>query len=103
MITVHAQLIAFEKDIGGYITYVFKNLDKAPFGHNYIMCKRWPNWECCTIELNDSGFLSYETVEAGVDTWYNKETQEHVPYNFSDIVFLDFIPDKIDTSKEIIL
>lgn len=103
MITIHAQLIAMEQDIGGYITYVFKNLEQAPFGQSYVMCKRWPNWDCVQVHINDVGFLKYMEVIAGRDYWINKETGEQVPYNYSDVVFLDFIPDKIDTSKEIIL
>lgn len=103
MITIHGQLVALEKDIGGYITYVFKNLENAPFGYNYVMCKRWPNWECVQVNLGDVGYLTYMDVVAGRDTWYDKETQQEIPYNYSDVVFLNFVPDKIDNSKEIIL
>lgn len=103
MITVHAQLIGVEKDIMNYITYVFKNLDSAPFGHNYIMCTRFPNWQHGALELNDSGYLTYMEVVAGKDTWYDKTTGQDIPYNYSNLVFIKFVSDKIDTSKEIIL
>lgn len=104
MTTIHAQLVAFEQDLLNYITYVFKNLDNAPFGHNYIMCKRFPNWQSGPINLGDSGFLTYDVVESGRDTWYDKNTGQNIPYNYSDIIFISFTKDKnIDTSKEIIL
>lgn len=103
MMTVHAQLVAVERDIMDYTTYVFKNLDKAPFGHNYIMCTRWPNWQCGPVELNDVGYLTYNEVVAGRDSWFDKETGKEVPYNYSNLVFIKFVPDKPDTSKEIIL
>lgn len=103
MITIHAQLIGVEKDIMDYTTYVFKNLDSAPFGHNYVMCTKFPNWQHGSIELDTTGFLTYNEVIAGQTCWYDRETGQEVPYNYSNLVFIKFVPDKLDTSKEIIL
>lgn len=99
--TIKCQLIAQECDIGGYIIYVFKNLDKAPFGHNYIMVTRWPNWEHRSLELGEIGYLNYREVVAGVDTWY--DGTNFIPYNYTNIIFIKFVKEQDNSKKDIIL
>lgn len=101
MNTIYAKLIAKEKDLLDYTTYVFYNLDKAEFGKQYIMVTRWPNWQSRELQINDVGYLTYMEVIAGIDTWY--DGTQMIPYNYSNIVFIKFVPEVENTSKDIIL
>lgn len=90
---LHGELITFKEDCG-YITYVFKNLDECDILHKYLMCIRFPNWDCATLSVGDRGFVEYREVYGGIDKWYDKASDTFVPYKFTDIHFLDFIFDK---------
>lgn len=102
MVTLRCKLLAKEKDFAGYITYVFQNLEINPtFGHKYIMMTRWPNWQHRNIEIDEIGYVTYKEVQAGIDTWY--DGTKFVSYNYTNIVFIKFVKEKPDNSKEIVL
>lgn len=101
MVTIYCKLLAKEHDIGGYTTYVFKNLDNAPFGHQYLMCTRWPNWEHRNLDIGEKGYLTYKEVIAGVDSWY--DGKDFIPYNYTNIIFIKFVKENKDNLKQIIL
>lgn len=103
MQTIHCQLIASEHDICGYITYVFKSLDEAPFGKKYLMLTRLPNWDHRPIDLQERGYLTFKEVEAGVDKWYCPETGQMIPYNYTNIYFIKFVKEQVDNKKDVIL
>ena len=104
MTTIKCQLIAFENDFLGYITYVFKVLEEgAGFGQHYLMVTRLPNWSHSPIELNDIGYLTYNEVIAGKDSWYCKETGQFIPYNYTNIYFVKFVKENKDNLKDIII
>lgn len=86
--TVLAQLVASDTDSLGYITYVFKRLDKLD-DSQYVMCVRYPNWNHRRIDLGEKGFLSFLEVKAGEDKWFDGKNM--IPYNYSSIQFLKFI------------
>lgn len=86
--TVLAQLVASSTDNCGYITYVFKCLEDN-VESNYIMCTRYPNWDHRSLKLGEEGFLTYEEIRAGVDTWYDGNSMK--PYKYNSIQFLKFI------------
>lgn len=68
------------------------------------MVTRLPNWQCREVEINEIGFLEYNSVIAGKDCWYQKETNTMIPYNYTNNYFINFIVEKEDNySKEIIL
>ena len=88
----------------GYITYVFKCLESnIPFGHHYCMMTRLPNWQCRDVEIGEIGYVTYNEVEAGKDKWFCPETGQMIPYNYTNIYFVKFIKEKVDSSKDIIL
>ena len=89
----HGKLIASKEDCG-YITYVFENLDSCDMLHKYLMCVRFPNWECPILNIGDMGFVKFKEVIAGIDKWYDKDLDTFVPYKFTDIHFLNFVFDK---------
>lgn len=102
MITLKSEVVTKEYDIGGYVIYVFKNLDNnPPFGYKYIMITRWPNWNDKDPEIGEIGYITYKEVVAGVDTWF--DGTKFVPYNYTNLVYIKFVKEKLDNSKEIIL
>ena len=85
-----------------YTTYVFKCLEKdVTYETRYIMCTRFPNWETPTVEIGDSGYLLFREVEAGIDSWYNG--QNMIPYRYSGIHFINFVPKQEKIKKEYIM
>ena len=102
LVTVYCQLVASETDIMGYTTYVFKNLEDAPFGHKYLMITRMPRWEHREWDLGEIGYVTYNEVIAGVDKWYSPDTGQMIPYNYTNIYFIKFVR-KVDSSKKDII
>ena len=104
MLTVYSQLVACENDALGYITYVFKCLEPNPgFGHNYIMVTRFPNWDHRSLDVGEIGYLTYNEVVAGKDKWFCPENGQFVPYNYTNIYFVKFVQEKVDSSKKDII
>ena len=93
--TVKAKLIQSKTDGCDYTTYVFEIVDeedKTRLGCKYVMCVRYPNWEHETICYYEPGFLEILEVLAGIDKYY--KNGDMIPYNYSNIQFLKFIPDR---------
>lgn len=100
--TTLCKLIEIECDISNYITYVFKILDsdEANFlGSLYVMCVRYPNWDHRMLNKGEFGYLTYNIVAAGIDTW----GQECTPYKYSAIQFIKFVDEKNDKEKDLII
>ncbi len=92
--TIHCKLLA--KKEGIYTIYVFQQDDNS-----YIMCTQLPHWGIYNINIGDSGFLTYEEVQAG-ESYFDRDTQTQKVYQFSNTYFKDFIKDQ-EKTKEIIL
>ena len=101
--TIHCQLLAKEEDLMNYQTLVFKNLDEAPFGCNDCMVTVWPNWESYIPIVGEIGYLTYNSVTAGVDTYYDRELNSIVKYNFTNLVFDKFVREQDNSKKDIII
>lgn len=103
VITLHCKLLAKEHDLLGYTSYVFKNLENAPFGNRYILCTRWPNWQCRSIDIGEEGFLTYQEIIAGQDSWWDGD--KYIPYNYSNLVFIKFIKEgkELDSKEKVII
>lgn len=103
MFTIKAELVAKEHDLLGYTTYVFKCLEaNIPFGHNYVMCTRCPNWDARNIDIGEIGYLEYEEVHAG-EKWYNPQDGTYVPYKYTNIYFIKFVKKEDNSKKDIII
>ncbi len=102
MPTIHAELLAVNEDFAGYTTYVFRNLESEDIYTKYIMCTRFPNWECRILNVGDRGYLSFKENIAGVDKWYNPSNNTMNYYNYSCVQFIKFV-DECPIKKEIIL
>lgn len=102
-LTIHCKLLAKEVDLMDYQTLVFKNLDRAPFGCEYCMVTVWPNWESYIPEIGDIGYLTYNSVTGGVDTYYDRTLDTIVKYNFTNLVFNKFVKETDNSKKDIII
>lgn len=102
-LTIHCKLLAKEVDLMDYQTLVFKNLDKAPFGCEYCMVTVWPNWESYIPEVGDIGYLTYDSVTGGVDTYYDRTLDTIVKYNFTNLIFNKFVREIDNSKKDIII
>ena len=101
---VKSKLIALEHDILDYHTLVFKVLENnLPFGHSYLMVTVFPNWQTPIPSLEEVGYLMYDQVIGGLDTYYDRSTDSIVKYNFSNLIFKKFVKEVDSYNKDIIL
>lgn len=64
----------------------------------------WPNWESRVPDIGEIGYLNYEEARAGIDKYYDKNKQEFVVYNFTNLIFIKFVKENEDNfNKDIIL
>ena len=88
MKTFKGKLVALRHELGGYITYVFQNLDSSL---EYELCVRMPNWEVPFPVINDEGYVTINEVIGGKDTWYDKNEEKHKVFNYTNVFFINFI------------
>ena len=98
--TIHAKLLTYREEYGGYYVYVFEDLDCLYPAQRYKITVRFPNWDCPVINIGDRGYLNYKEVVAGKDTWWDKNTQMNRFYNYTNSIFENFIHEKPE-EKEI--
>jgi hypothetical protein len=104
VITLRCELVAKESDLLDYQNLVFKNLEpNPPFGKQYILCVRFPNWQHRELEVGEIGFLTYKETVAGRDHWYDSTTGKEVPYNYSNLIFIKFVKEPDNSKKDIII
>lgn len=63
----------------------------------------FPNWESRIPEVEENGYLEYDEVEAGKDTYYDRTTDSIVKYNFSNLIFKRFVREQDNSNKNIII
>lgn len=101
---IKCRLVANECDILNYHTLVFKVLENnCPFGHSYTMVTVFPNWQSIIPEVGDIGYLEYDEVEGGIDTYYDRNLDSIVKYNFSNLIFKKFVKEQDNSKKDIII
>lgn len=91
-ITYRVKLLAKQCENLGYINYVFENLESMNNTYKYFKCVRFPNWNCNNFDIYDEGFVTVRYVREGIDTWF--DGVKFIPYNYTNIIFLNFIPIK---------
>lgn len=96
-ITLYAKLKAVYQDIGGYITYVFENLEFKDYEYQYIMCVQFPNWNQDPIEIGDIGYVNVRYVKEGISQWYDGEKMN--VYKYTNVIFLKFIKEQEPVDK----
>ena len=97
--TLRVKLKAFRDD-GGYIKYVFQDLDKEA---HFILCTKFPNWDTPLIKIDDRGFLRYKEIYAGKSEWYDPETKDFIPYKYDALQFLDFVHENEYKDRNILI
>lgn len=101
-ITIYAVCLREFMDSLGYVTYVFEDLKFSDPDFRYIMCVKFPNWNNPTFYPGDKGYLNIRYIQAGKDKWFNGK--DFVPYNYTNIQFLKFIPEKVKpNNSELVL
>ena len=95
-ITFHVKLLTKTIELGGYITYVFKNLNPISWEYENIMCVQFPNWEQSEININDVGYVNVRYVKEGISQWYDGEKMN--VYKYTNVIFLKFVhePNKVN-------
>lgn len=91
---IKAKLLEKREEFGGYIIYVFENLNYTQWNNQYVMTVRFPNWEAPFLNIGDIGYLNYKEVIAGETTWWNKTSQSKNLYNYDNIIFINFVEEK---------
>lgn len=91
MITLKAKLIEYTEEFGGYIVYIFENLEFTNWDNRYIMCIRYPNWDQVPFALNSEGYLTFTLIEAG-NKYYDARSGENRIYTYTHNRFDKFIP-----------
>lgn len=76
----------------GYTLYVFQNLDYKYLEEKYITLVRFPNWNNNSFSIDEEGYVHFKIVEAGKDLWYNNKEERFQYYNYTNCIFLEFIP-----------
>lgn len=99
--TIKAKLLAEKKDLFGYTLYVFQDLENYNIHEKYITLVRFPNWEQSPFNINEEGFVHFKIVEAGQDEWYDPNSKRFYYYNYTNMIFLQFIPLKPTTGDQI--
>lgn len=97
MNTIYAELIAGREELGGYVKYVFRNLENG----KPILCTKFPNWDCPPIKLHTAGYLKYKEIIAGKDTWYDHANDVFRFYKYDADQFIDFVEAILDRDAEI--
>lgn len=95
------RLLSQIRDSGGYTTYGFVLLDREDIeltGTKYVVCVRYPNWNCKAIKNGDVGILHFVEILAGKDAWYNGNG--FTPYRYNAWQFLKFIPEQEEDNNQ---
>ena len=87
MITIYAKLLAGKRELGGYVKYVFQDLDTK----KYILSTKFPNWNSDPIKLDTIGYLKYEKISAGE---LYPIRNDRVPYKYTIDKFISFEEEK---------
>ena len=89
---IHGKLLAGVKDPMGYLTYVFRILDEEfTKDTKYVMCVQCPNWDSPTLTIGDIGYVYFEIIKAGKDTWW--DGSQMIPYKYNMNQFMKFVPE----------
>lgn len=100
-IALYVQLKAKNIDVGGYITYVFENLNFQTYENQYVMCVQFPNWNQSEICIGDVGYVNVRYVKEGISQWYDGEKMN--VYKYTNVVFLKFVKEPEKVNKEILI
>lgn len=100
MLTIKAKLVEYVEDFGGYISYVFQNLESDRWDNKYMLCIRYPNWDHPDIPLDKEGYLTFTTIYCG-EKYYEPRTGETKIYTYTHNRFDKFIliQDRITDEK----
>ena len=99
--TFYVKVNAVCPDLGGYIIYVFENLDCKDHELKYFMCTRFPNWEHSEVNVGDVGYVNIRYAVEGNSEWYDGEKMN--VYKNTYMVFLRFIKEPVKINNEFLI
>lgn len=102
MITLYAELVAFANDLGGYINYVFKNLESDSWDNKYILCTQYPNWDQSPLKVGDIGYLTYTEIIGGT-SYYSIKDRDTKIYGYTHNRFDRFIQERETDDNKIVI
>lgn len=103
MVTL-GKLVASCEDFGHYTHYVFEVLEEDLRKQTkYILCTMFPRWESVPITIGEVGFVEFVEIKAGITTWYDKECNQQIPYNYDMVQFIRFVRKPIEDNQEYII
>lgn len=95
MTTIFSVLVSKLDEGLGYTTYVFQNLEESKWDLKYKMVTRCPNWDHRSINIGETGFLTYDDHIAGKDTWFDGKNMQFYRYTMSQFIKFIAKPDNI--------
>lgn len=98
MISIKAKINVIRQEFGGYITYIFENLESTSWTNKYILVTRYPNWEDSFPNIGDVGYITYSEIICG-EEYFNTRTQKYEKYQSTHFRYDKFlIEQKIDNN-----
>lgn len=99
MITIYCKIKAIQKS--QYTLIVVEDLNRSYEDDlKYVAVTLLPNWQQKPFELDDIGYLTFDSVDAG-DKFFNRDLNEEDMYRYTANYFISFIPEnkKIDMTQ----
>lgn len=90
MITIYCKIKAIQKS--QYTLVIAEDLNRSfEDDLKYVAVTLLPNWQQKAFDVDDEGYLTFESVDAG-EKFFNRETNEHEIYRFTANYFHSFVP-----------
>ena len=99
MITIYCKIKAIQRS--QYTLVIVEDLNRSfEDDLKYVAATVLPNWQQKEFFVNDEGYLTFESVDAG-DKFYNRELDEEGIYKYTANYFISFVPvqEKIELSQ----
>lgn len=98
-ITIYCKIKAIDE--GQYTLIVVEDL-KRDYNDDlkYVTVVKLPNWDSKIFQVDDVGFLQFESVIGGETMYFNRNTSELDTYIYTNNYFLNFIKERDKCEQE---
>lgn len=98
-ITIYCKIRAIDK--GLYTHIVVEDLNRNYDDDlKYITLVKLPNWESNKFEIDDIGFIQFQSVIGGETKYFDRITEEQSMYKYTNNYFLNFIKERDKCKQE---
>lgn len=92
MITIYCQIKAIQQS--QYTLIIADDLSRTSIDDlKYVAVTLLPNWQHKHIELDEIGYLTFDSVSAG-DKFFNRDVKEYEIYKYSANYLISFVPEQ---------